>query len=181
MTEGLILVTNDGSYVREMTLPSNKIHRSYRVRVHGRITPQKMNTIRNGVTINGTYYKGMNVNLELTKNLSRAKGGNTNTWLRITCTEGKNRMIRKVLDHLGLQVTRLIRVSFGDYDLNTIPPGLAIEVPFKSLESQKRKGILTQKSMIKKKKASQSSTSTNNKSNANENENPSPVEWIRHV
>lgn len=179
MTEGLILVTNDGSYVREMTLPSNKIHRSYRVRVHGRITQQKLKSIRNGVTIDGTYYKGMNVNLELTKNLSRAKGGNTNSWLRITCTEGKNRMIRKVLDHLGLQVTRLIRTSFGDYDLNTIPPGLAIEVPYKSLESQKRKGLLSQRP--KRKNLSEAVGGRVSDQQFNDRTSPSPVEWIRHT
>lgn len=177
-TEGLILVTNDGSYVREMTLPSNKIHRSYRVRVHGHITQRKLNAIRNGVNINGTYYKGMNVNLEMTKNLSRAKGGNTNSWLRITCTEGKNRMIRKVLDHLGLQVTRLIRVSFGDYDLNSIPPGLAIEVPYKSLDGQKRKGVLSQR--VSSRKKSTNNTEKKIDETFNNNTKPSPVEWIRH-
>jgi len=69
-------------------------------------------------------------------------GGGTNTWLRITCTEGKNRQIRRILGTLGLDVTRLIRISYGDYDLNTIPPGRAIEVPARDYESMKKKGQL---------------------------------------
>ena len=175
MTEGLILITNDGSYVREMTLPSNQIQRTYRVRVHGRITQQKLKTIRNGLNIDGTYYKGMNVHLELNKSSSRAKGGNTNTWLRITCTEGKNRMIRKVFDHLGLQVTRLIRISFGDYDLNTIPPGLAIEVPVKPIEKQKKKGSLNMKQ-----KSFKRNRSSGNEKDSNSENKATPVEWVRH-
>jgi 23S rRNA pseudouridine2605 synthase len=171
-TEGLILITNDGLYAREMTLPSNAIQRTYRVRVHGRITQQKLNTIRNGIMIDDTFYKGMKVHLELNKSSTRAKGGNTNSWLQVTCTQGKNRMIRKVLDHLGLQVTRLIRTSFGDYDLNTIPPGLAIEVPVKALEKQKRRGLLhfKKKNSGGRKDAKNSATSETQ-----------PVEWIRHL
>lgn len=141
ITEGLILVTNDGKYKREMELPCNQLHRAYRVRVHGKITQGKLKALRNGMEIDGTYYKGMKVNIEMNKG-NHAKGGGTNTWLRITCIEGKNRQIRRTLDHLGLKVTRLIRISYGDYQLNTIPPGMAIEVPVKSLETQKSKGPL---------------------------------------
>lgn len=168
ITEGLILITNDGQYKREMELPSNILHRTYRVRVHGRVTPGKLNALRNGVNINGNFYKGMKVNIETNKG-NRAKGGNTNMWLRITCVEGKNRQIRRTLDYLGLKVTRLIRISFGDYDLNTIPPGLAIEVPVKSLDSQKKRGRLVNKAKPPQKKR------------ALPNENTAtPVQWIRH-
>lgn len=176
MTEGLILITNDGHYVREMTLPKNAIQRTYRVRVHGRITQPKLNSIRRGVTINGMYYKGMEVHLELNKGSTRSKGGGTNSWLRITCTEGKNRMIRKVMDHLGLQVTRLIRIGFGDYDLNTIPPGLAIEVPVKNLESQKRRGVLKKLNRDRKKKEKKEALIKEQQIH----EESSPVQWIRH-
>jgi hypothetical protein len=69
-------------------------------------------------------------------------GGGTNTWLRITCTEGKNRQLRRILESMGLDVTRLIRISYGDYDLNTIPPGMAIEVPYKQLHEMKKRGPL---------------------------------------
>lgn len=96
-TEGLILMTNNGSYARELELPSNKVHRTYRVRVHGKLTPYKLKAMRSGVTINNTRYGGMQVQIENT----RRRSSPTNTWLRITCTEGKNRQIRNVLSHLG--------------------------------------------------------------------------------
>merc|ERR1712176_1495550 len=88
-------------------------------------------------------YKGIKVSIER-KNLQR--GGNnrkgTNTWLQITCAEGKNRQLRRILDALGLDVTRLIRISYGDYSLNTIPPGMALEVPCKDVARMKRRGHL---------------------------------------
>ena len=97
-------------------------------------------------------YKGIKVSVErrsATKSRKRrgggigsqsSYGGGTNAWLQITCTEGKNRMLRRILSSMGLDVTRLIRISYGDYDLNTIPPGRAVEVPCKSLEKMRRTG-----------------------------------------
>jgi 23S rRNA pseudouridine2605 synthase len=162
-TEGLILVTNDGGYKREMEIPSNQMHRVYRVRVHGELTPYKLKAIRAGMTIEGTRYKGMIVELEATRGAS-----STNNWIRLTCVEGKNRQIRKILNHLGLNVTRLIRVSYGDYDLNTIPPGMALEVPVKELEGQRRKGKLKQRKEAVTKKPK-----------VNGEERASPVKWIK--
>lgn len=135
--------------------------------MHGKITPGKLQALRSGMQIEGTFYKGMRANIETNKG-SRAKGGATNTWLRITCVEGKNRQIRRTLDHLGLKVTRLIRTSFGDYDLNTIPPGMAIEVPIKSLESQRKRGAIEaiRKSPEKPKRRM--------------NEQGTSVQWVRH-
>ena len=170
VTEGLILVTNDGRYKREMELPSNSLHRTYRVRVHGRVTPGKLRALRGGMEVNGIFYKGMKVNIETNKG-NRAKGGNTNTWLRITCVEGKNRQIRKTLDHLGLQVTRLIRISYGDYDLNTIPLGMAIEVPLKQVEKQKRRGAIESLPRAKQFKKPPSERAE---------DKTKPIEWIRH-
>lgn len=165
MTEGLMILTNDGNYARQLELPDNKLWRTYRVRVHGRLTMGKLRAMRKGLTVRMNdnmmagedtkasgevvqtsrlmKYKGMKVHIER-KNLSRDRGrsGGTNTWLRITCTEGKNRQLRRILESLGLNVTRLIRIGYGDYDLNTIPPGLAIEVPVKGLYSIRRKGSL---------------------------------------
>jgi 23S rRNA pseudouridine2605 synthase len=167
-TEGLILVTNDGGYKRQLELPSNQLHRTYRVRVHGRLTPYKLNAIRQGMTIEKLHYRGMIVQIESKKTTS------TNTWLKLTCVEGKNRQIRKVLNHLGctlicvvvvvlvvvsnhwytyhshplapfstaVNVTRLIRISYGDYSLDTIPPGMALEVPIKPLDQHKKRGKL---------------------------------------
>jgi len=172
MTEGLMIFTNDGKYARELELPSNRLWRTYRVRVHGRLTMGKLKALRNGLTVrvnDNIYggsnnhasgevvqkdkimkYKGIKVSIER-KNFSKSRskrggggargpGGGTNTWLRITCAEGKNRQLRRMLGSLGLDVTRLIRISYGDYDLNTIPPGLAVEVPCKGLEGMKKKG-----------------------------------------
>lgn len=184
MTEGLILVTNDGAYAHEMEHPKNKLHRTYRVRVHGFITPQKLFSLRKGMNIDGVFYKGMTVNIETVKggkgrskvskqHQQRAKGGNTNTWLRITCVEGKNRQIRKTLEHVGLKVTRLIRISFGDYSLNTIPSGMAIEVPLKSLEGQIRKGELF--TGVQKDQRKVNDPSHNQKGNDIE-----PIQWVRH-
>ena len=102
MTEGLVLLTNDGSYAREMELPQNALHRTYRVRVHGVLTPGKLRAVRRGVRIDGMLYKGMKVNLELNKG-DRIKGGNTNSWLRVSCVEGKNRQVRNVLDYVGCE------------------------------------------------------------------------------
>ena len=136
-TEGLILVTNDGQYKRELELPANLVHRVYRVRVHGKLTPYKLKALRAGMKIEEIRYRGMKVELEANRRQS-----STNNWIRLTCVEGKNRQIRKVLNHLGLNVTRLIRISYGDYDLNTIPPGMALEVPVKVLSAQKKQGKL---------------------------------------
>jgi 23S rRNA pseudouridine2605 synthase len=136
-TEGLVVVTNDGKYKRDLELPTNMVHRVYRARVHGKLTENKLKAIRNGMTIDNVTYRGMKVQIEVTR-----KSSSTNSWLRLTCTEGKNRQVRKVLAHLSLNVTRLIRISYGDYKLDTIPPGMALEVPVKLLASQKKSGRL---------------------------------------
>lgn len=163
-TEGLILVTNDGKYKRELELPSNQLHRVYRVRVHGKLTPYKLKAIRAGIKIEDERYRGMKVQLESTRGPS-----STNNWIRLTCVEGKNRQIRKVLNHLGLNVTRLIRVSYGDYDLNNIPPGLAVEVPFKAVSDQKKAGKLLKPQKEQKKK----------KERQVDEAYASPVTWIK--
>lgn len=170
MTEGLMIVTNDGQYARALELPVNQLWRTYRVRVHGRLTLGKLNAMRKGCTVKiddnvkdktasgevvkttgkTVKYKGIKVSIERKSLSNRQKRGGlgqaytsgTNTWLQITCTEGKNRMLRRILSSMGLDVTRLIRISYGDYELNTIPPGRAVEVHAKSLDSMKRKGPL---------------------------------------
>jgi 23S rRNA pseudouridine2605 synthase len=95
-TEGLILVTNDGQYAREMELPSSKLHRTYRVRAHGILSDYKLGRIRKGITIEGIRYSPMKVHVESSKQTK-----STNKWLEVTCAEGKNRMIRNVFTHLG--------------------------------------------------------------------------------
>ena len=173
MTEGLLILTNDGSYAREMELPSNKFHRTYRARVHGRLTEPKMRAIRSGVTIDNTQYLGMDVKIE---KASARREQSTNTWLRITCSEGKNRQIRKVLEHLGLKVTRLIRTQYGDYSLNTIPPGMAIEVPVKALDKQKKKGQVV--STVKSNNRKQHRRTSKGDSGSDDR---ATVQWVRHA
>jgi 23S rRNA pseudouridine2605 synthase len=95
-TEGLILVTNDGQYAREMELPTSKLHRTYRVRAHGILSDYKLGRIRKGITIEGIRYAPMKVHVE-----SKKQTKSTNKWLEVTCCEGKNRMIRNVFTHLG--------------------------------------------------------------------------------
>jgi 23S rRNA pseudouridine2605 synthase len=193
-TEGLILVTNDGAYSREMELPSNHVHRTYRVRVHGLLTSHKSKRIQNGVTIDGIHYKGMRLEqVERTSknknnrqvgvdSSSRRTSGGTNKWLTITCTEGKNRQIRKVFEYLGLNVTRLIRISYGDYHLQTIPAGMAIEVPVKPVGQQRRRGklITNTTATTERRKLSKISNATAHDDVSNDTAT-SPVQWVRHV
>lgn len=108
-TEGLILITNDGAYAHEMEHPKNRVHRTYRVRTFGNLTEMKLNAIRKGtIVIDGVRYDKMKVTIDRGQGERRRKNQNggkgpANTWLKITCMEGKNRMIRKVLDHLGCE------------------------------------------------------------------------------
>lgn len=189
-TEGLMIITNDGAYANQMEQPKNHIHRSYRVRVHGTLTDEKLIAIQKGMVIQGIKYKGMKVVLEVnsrnrTKNkertnkIKRKKSSSTiirkkaNHWLRITCVEGKNRQIRKMLSELKLNISRLIRISFGDYNLNKIPPGMVIEVPIKTIDKHKQKGYLVpcQIRII-------GSRENSNKRMVLQREPVSPIQWI---
>jgi len=96
-TTGLLLVTNDGDYARQMELPTTQLHRKYRARVHGRIAAYKLNAMRKSLRIEGVKYNPMKVQLMETRKKTEA----TNQWLEVTCTEGKNRQVRKVLQHFG--------------------------------------------------------------------------------
>jgi 23S rRNA pseudouridine2605 synthase len=170
-TEGLILITTSGDYARQMELPMSNIHRTYRARVHGVVTPYKLDRIRRGgiqCSVNeGVRYGAMQVNVERPPR-GRSLRTSTNTWLRITSTEGKNRQIRNVMESLGLTVNRLIRVSYGDYDLNTIPQGLAVPVPYKPIDNQRNKGALFPKK-------------TRKEETKKVEESASQVQWVRSV
>mmetsp|Transcript_27713 Transcript_27713/g.65097 ORF Transcript_27713/g.65097 Transcript_27713/m.65097 type:complete len:411 (-) Transcript_27713:4370-5602(-) len=172
-TEGLILVTNDGGFAREMELPSSKIHRVYRARVHGRLTPHKLDQIRRGSLVHeGVRYPPMNVSIENSKR-SRAREVSSNTWLRVTCTEGKNRQVRNVFAALGLSVTRLIRTAYGDYKLESIPPGMALPVPYKAIAKQRARGPL--ESQLPNRK-----TNRNQRRRQGE-ERAAPVKWVTSI
>jgi 23S rRNA pseudouridine2605 synthase len=126
-TEGLLLLTNDGELARHLELPQNAWLRHYRVRVYGKIDPEKLAGLAKGVTISGIRYEGVKVVIE------NGKAEGKNSWLSVTLREGKNREIRKLMEHLGLQVTRLIRTSFGPFPLGKLPVNAVEEVPTRVL------------------------------------------------
>jgi 23S rRNA pseudouridine2605 synthase len=127
-TEGLILLTNDGALARVLELPATGWLRRYRVRAHGSVTQQKLDELRSGVSIDGVHYR------EIEATLDRLQG--SNLWLTFAIREGKNREVRNVLGHLGLSVTRLIRVSFGPFQLGEITEGAVEEVRTRTLREQ---------------------------------------------
>jgi 23S rRNA pseudouridine2605 synthase len=125
---GLLLLTNDGALARTLELPATGWVRRYRVRVHGRVDEAALAALSKGKTLDGVRYGPVAAELE------RRTGANA--WLRVGLTEGKNREVRKLLNHLGLDVTRLIRVSFGPFQLGRLAAGGLEEVPTKSLAEQ---------------------------------------------
>src|ERR1700691_2462583 len=127
-TEGLLLLTNDGALARVLELPATGWLRRYRVRAHGSITQDKLDALRGGVTISGIHYGAIDATLE------RVQG--SNLWLGFAIREGKNREVRNVLGHLGLTVTRLIRVSFGPFQLGEVAAGAVEDVPTRVLREQ---------------------------------------------
>lgn len=119
-TEGLLLLTNDGELKRAMELPSSGIPRTYRARTFGDISQARLEELIEGVEIDGIRYGSIDANME------RRTG--RNQWIEMTLTEGKNREVRRVLEHLGLQVSRLLRTSYGPFQLADIPRGMVEEV-----------------------------------------------------
>jgi 23S rRNA pseudouridine2605 synthase len=121
-SEGLLLLTNDGALSRKFELPATGLAREYRVRALGRVSQDKLNRLSKGVTVDGVKYGPIEAVLQ-------GSGGNANNWITMTLHEGKNREIRKVLEHLGLQVNRLIRTAYGPFGLGSLEPGAVEEVP----------------------------------------------------
>jgi 23S rRNA pseudouridine2605 synthase len=120
MTEGLLLLTNDGELKRKLELPKSGVVRSYRARAFGSVTQEQLEQLAEGVTIEGMHYGSIDANLE------RRTG--RNCWIELSLTEGKNREVRRVLAHLGLQVSRLIRTAYGPFDVAGLAPGSVDEV-----------------------------------------------------
>ena len=127
-SEGLILLTNDGDLARKLELPATGWLRKYRVRVHGYVIPKDLEPLINGITIDGIRYGRIDAALD------RQQG--SNAWLTLSFREGKNREVRKVMNHLGYNVNRLIRVSFGPFNLKNLPSGELEEVKNKVLNDQ---------------------------------------------
>ena len=127
-TEGLLLLTNDGGLARVIAHPDTGWLRRYKVRAHGDITQEQLDPLLRGITIEGIDYGPIEARLD------RIQGDNV--WLTMGLREGKNREIKTILEHLGLGVNRLIRLSFGPFQLGDLEPGLVEEVRTKVLREQ---------------------------------------------
>lgn len=119
-TEGLLLLTTDGELKRELELPATGVERSYRARAYGQVSQPQLEELMLGVEIEGVRYGPIDANIE------RRTGANV--WIELTLTEGKNREVRRVLEHLGLEVSRLIRTRYGPFYLGDLPPGDVDEI-----------------------------------------------------
>ncbi len=127
-SEGLLLLTNNGELSRTLELPQNGWGRRYKVKVHGRVSQAKIDSLADGVTVDGVAYGPVKILLGETQG--------TNTWLTITLQEGKNREIRRLMKYIGLEVARLIRLSYGPFQLGSLKKGEVREVPQKVLKEQ---------------------------------------------
>lgn len=129
-TEGLLLLTNDGEMKRAMELPSSGVPRTYRARAFGDVTQADLDTLIEGVEIDGIRYGRIEANLE--------RGSGRNRWIELTLREGKNREVRRVLEHLGLEVNRLLRIGYGPFHIGDLPRGQATELKRGDVMSFKR-------------------------------------------
>lgn len=127
-SEGLLLLTNDGALKRKLELPSTGWMRKYRVRARGRITDAALDPIRNGITVDGERFQPMSVTID------REQGANV--WLTVGLREGRNREVRRALSSVGLMVNRLIRLSYGPFQLGDLATGAVEEVAARVLREQ---------------------------------------------
>ena len=127
-SEGLLLLTNDGDLARQLELPSTAWIRRYRVRVYGRPQEKQLEKLSNGVTLDGIKYGTLDIKLD--------KQGPSNAWLTIGLREGKNREVRRLMESIELKVMRLIRISFGPFQLGNLEAGKIDEVKQSSLKEQ---------------------------------------------
>jgi len=127
-SEGLLLLTNDGELARELELPARGWLRRYRVRVHGAVDAARLAALEKGLTIDGVAYGPIRAELDRTQG--------SNAWLTLSLREGKNREVRRVMEHLGLGVTRLIRIAYGPFQLGELERGQVDEVPRRVLREQ---------------------------------------------
>ena len=127
-SEGLLLLTNSGELSRKLELPANSWSRRYKVRVHGKVDTKKLAELEKGVVIDGVQYGKVKIELE-------SQNG-SNSWLLVTLNEGKNREVRKLMKSIGLEVARLIRLSYGPFQLGSLQKGEVKEVPQKVLKEQ---------------------------------------------
>ncbi|MFM9848591.1 MAG: pseudouridine synthase [Hyphomicrobiaceae bacterium] len=127
-TEGLLLLTNDGALARHLELPSTGWLRRYRVRAHGKVTQEALDKLKDGIEVDGVRYGPIEAKLDSTQG--------SNVWMTLSLREGKNREVRNVLSTLSLDVNRLIRLSFGPFQLLDLAPGAVEVVPRRILADQ---------------------------------------------
>lgn len=127
-SEGLLLLTNNGELSRKLELPQNGWKRRYKVRVHGVLKKNKLADLEKGITVDGINYGAVKIEVE--------SQNATNSWLTVTLSEGKNREIRKLMKFVGLEVARLIRLSYGPFQLGNLKKGEVREVSQKVLKEQ---------------------------------------------
>ncbi|GBD42505.1 Ribosomal large subunit pseudouridine synthase B [bacterium HR39] len=127
-SEGLLLLTNDGELKRRLELPATGWVRRYRVRAYGRVDPERLRELGKGIEIDGVRYGPVRVRLDA--------GEGANRWYTVTLREGKNREIRRIFEHLGLEVNRLVRVAYGPFQLGSLPKRAVEEVPGKVMREQ---------------------------------------------
>ncbi|MBX7198643.1 MAG: rRNA pseudouridine synthase [Rhodospirillaceae bacterium] len=137
-SEGLLLLTNDGEIARTLEHPSRGWVRRYRARVYGRPDPKLLAKLQDGVTVEGERYGPITATVDTTEGPSKS-----NTWITVSLSEGKNREVRKVLAHIGLTVTRLIRVAYGPFQLGKLEPGALEEIPAQVVRQQLGAGAPT--------------------------------------
>ena len=123
-TEGLLLITNNGSFARFMELPQNKFKRKYIVKVSGKVTDESLNAMRKGCSVGGMRYEKIQVTVD--------KKIGSQSFLTITLTEGKNREIRNILSHFKLRIKKLLRLEYGPYKLGKLKSGVCAQVPVKN-------------------------------------------------
>ncbi len=126
-SEGLLLMTTNGELARYVELPKTGWIRKYRVRVHGKINEYRLKNLINGITIDNIKYKFSEVKIE--------KSNSTNSWLILSLKEGKNREIRKVMESFGLKVNRLVRISYGPFNLGNLYKGNMREISQKMINN----------------------------------------------
>ncbi len=119
-TEGLLLLTTDGGLKRQLELPATGVERTYRARAYGQVSQAQLESLIEGIEIEGVRYGAIDANLE------RRTGANV--WIEMKLREGKNREVRRVLEYLGLQVSRLIRTAYGPFALGDLPAGAVEEI-----------------------------------------------------
>ena len=153
-SEGLLLLTNDGTFARHLELPAAGWARTYRVRLFGKVSQKALETLAQGTTVAGVRYGPVIADLERSKGMY--------SWARVELTEGKNREVKRLMEHLGLKVARLIRTSFGPFHLGHLAPGAVEEIPTKiwknAVQSGNRKlGPPDEKPEVRKGKPSSTS------------------------